>query len=348
LTPSDIEQDASPAFLIDDFLVEGSFAVLAGEPGSYKSFAALDIALCVATGRDWAGRKITKRAPIVYIAAEGGYTLKPRLLAWQTRFESAHKESYFLKHPVQLCGSADVRDLCFILDGYPNKPGLIVIDTLARCMINGDESSSRDMGQVIDAIQTIQNSTTAAVLVVHHPTKKGGDIRGSSALLGAVDTLIMTSKTKDHMTLRCEKQKDSPQFTPIRFAPTEITIGHKLSSLVLEYGNPRQAVSTTTAPFIDHPVDPGKSLNVHQVNRTHKATVHSSSELARDKRLLAVLAGFASPGATTSKWGNTCAEEGIDRNAFYRTKRKLVATGQIKQHDGKHWKKVDSNANPPS
>jgi len=59
-----------PVFMIADYLIENSFAVLYGPPASFKSFLAIDWALSVAHGRDWNGRP-TAQGAVVYLAMEG-------------------------------------------------------------------------------------------------------------------------------------------------------------------------------------------------------------------------------------------------------------------------------------
>jgi RecA/RadA recombinase len=52
-------------------------AAIYGKPGAFKSFLAMHLALCVAVGRPWAGRAVTK-APVIYIGAEGAAGLRKR------------------------------------------------------------------------------------------------------------------------------------------------------------------------------------------------------------------------------------------------------------------------------
>ena len=51
------------------------------------------------------------------------------------------------------------------------EPKLIIFDTLARCMVGGDENSPLDMGRAVAAADRVRVETGAAVLLVHHPTK---------------------------------------------------------------------------------------------------------------------------------------------------------------------------------
>jgi RecA-family ATPase len=92
------------------------------------------------------------------------------------------------------------------------QPSLVIIDTLARCMIGGDENSARDMGLFVEACSRVQK-TGAAVMVIHHTGKNSATgPRGSSALFGAADTIIELSNDDGLIQLRCEKSKDAKPF----------------------------------------------------------------------------------------------------------------------------------------
>ena len=68
----------------DDWLIKGlipreGVGTLFGESGHYKSFTALHIALHIATGKPWGGRKVKHPGPVVYIAVEGARGSKKRI-----------------------------------------------------------------------------------------------------------------------------------------------------------------------------------------------------------------------------------------------------------------------------
>ena len=69
-------------WLIKQFLPLQGLAAIFGKPGSYKSFVALHIALCIALGRRWGGRRVVQRN-VVYIAAEGSVGLRKRKAGYQ-------------------------------------------------------------------------------------------------------------------------------------------------------------------------------------------------------------------------------------------------------------------------
>jgi hypothetical protein len=95
------------------------------------------------------------------------------------------------------------------------QPVLVVIDTLARSMVGGDENAARDVGQVIEVADRVRRASAGAVLIVHHTTKNGETVRGHSVLEGAADTLIECKSDGEAVALRCEKAKESAPFATI-------------------------------------------------------------------------------------------------------------------------------------
>ena len=78
-----------------------------------------------------------------------------------------------------------------------SRPAAIVLDTLARCMGEGDENSARDMGRFVDRCGTIERHFRCIVIAVHHMGKNpaaGG--RGSNALNGAADMTLPSRRAK--------------------------------------------------------------------------------------------------------------------------------------------------------
>ena len=155
-----------------------------------------------------------------YVLAEGSGGLQRRVAAWED-YCGADPTGYFVTETVPLMD--DLATLRFIdeVNRVATDPALIVFDTLARCMVGGDENSARDMGLVVANADRVREATGATVLLVHHTGKSGDSERGSSALRGACDTMMKVAGDRDQLVLQCEKQKDAPHFSdiPIRFLP---------------------------------------------------------------------------------------------------------------------------------
>ena len=212
------ERGALP-WLVKDILPIGGLAFLYGPPGVGKTFMALDLAFSVATGRPWQGHE-TKQGTVVYVAAEGTQGMAQRINAWK----GAHgvdqpTQVYFLETPVQLHNEDQVQRLVTELKQQlaSDTLALIVVDTMARCFVGGDENTARDAGKFLRGAKTLQTALGAAVIVVHHTTKDGETERGSSALRGAADTMVeVKSGAGTQMCVICDKQKDALAFADLR------------------------------------------------------------------------------------------------------------------------------------
>lgn len=203
-----------PGYLVDKVLPAGCVALLYGRPGVGKSFLATDWACSIATRCWWLGREVVE-GPVLYVVAEGAFGIDPRIAAWeQARNIAEVKGVQWLRGAVNLLDKGWVGGLVDLAGEL--QPVLTVVDTLARCLVGGDENSAKDVGMAIDAVDRVRQTTMGTVLVVHHASRDGGNARGSSALDGAADTIIEVRASGDTgMKLVCEKQKDDQPFPDI-------------------------------------------------------------------------------------------------------------------------------------
>lgn len=210
LSVEELEALPAPTWLIDQYVPAGSLAVLYGPSGGGKSFVALDMALSVAAGIRWAGF-VTQAGPVVYVAAEGGAGLGQRVAAWKrARGIATVDKLWFCLEPVQLMDGTATRTFIETLETLPAPPSLVIFDTLARCLVGGDENSARDVGLFVRGADRVRTSTGAAVMIVHHTGKNGTSERGSSALRAAADVMLALQVEDDVIRLEVDKQKDAP------------------------------------------------------------------------------------------------------------------------------------------
>lgn len=217
--------------LVRRLLGTTSLAVMFGEPGSGKSFLAVALALHIALGWEWFGRSVTHGA-VLYVAGEGVAGLSNRLAGFRQR-HSPPDDAPFYVVPIAINLGPDGTDAERVIaaarsvekmSGYP--VALVVVDTLARAMGGGDENSTLDMGRFIAACDRIKSSTGATVLVVHHKGKNGtAGARGSSALLGAADTVIEIEKREAGRVAKVVKQKDGSESEEIGFDLEVVDLG---------------------------------------------------------------------------------------------------------------------------
>ena len=224
LNTSDYTAQAAsgPGYVVKGLLSRRSHALMYGPPGAGKTFACLDMAYAVAQGRDWMGHKV-RGGLVVYVPFEGAGGMGKRVQALVAKYGHApnfrviESPDYNLQ---ELSGRQALgQDLAAALGD--EKPALIAFDTLARCL-RGDENSAKDMGGLNAAIAALIEATGCCALLVHHSGKDASrGARGSSALLGALDTEIQI----DDSQIRATKQRDFEIGAPIGFKLAPVLVG---------------------------------------------------------------------------------------------------------------------------
>jgi hypothetical protein len=217
----------SGAYLVKGLLRRKSHAVMFGAPGEGKSFLALSLAYHVAAGREWLGRRMSQ-GPALYLAFEGLGGMPERAAALLQHYGNATVPLWIEPADWNLRDKAGREALGARMGEIRaehfggQQPALIVLDTLARSMRGGDENSAQDMGDLNYAVTALIESTGACVLLVHHSGKnKAAGARGSSALLGAVDTELEV----DGGRLQATKQRDVELGAPIGFKLAPVAVG---------------------------------------------------------------------------------------------------------------------------
>jgi len=255
--PFKIEQlddidDEPVEWLIEGVIPKKAFVALYAPPASFKSFVALDIAECIATGREFLTKEVKHQGAVLYIAGEGHGGIGARIKAMKKHHNTpAGAPVFFLRKQINLRSSAtDIQDLIQAVDDiqatHDIQFELVVIDTLARAFGGGNENASEDMGAFITAAGAIQGRYNCALLVVHHAGKdatKG--LRGHSSLLGAVDTELEIIRIEDAPKgiLHISKQKDGEdgQRYGFQMITVELSTTHlgfdSVSSLAVEVDN---------------------------------------------------------------------------------------------------------------
>jgi hypothetical protein len=237
-------KDEPVQWLIQDVIPEKSFVALYGPPASFKSFIAMDIAECIASGRPWLGKEINGTGPVLYIAGEGHGGIGARIAAIKQHHNTPDEaQVYVVRSQINLRSSVDdFTNLILAIDELVQGLGvdlrMIVIDTLARAFGGGNENSSDDMGAFIQATGKIQNRYKCSLMLLHHAgkdTTKG--LRGHSSLLGAVDTQmeIMRFPETTKGLILMSKQKDGEDGQ--RYGFEAITVDIDRSDLGLENGS---------------------------------------------------------------------------------------------------------------
>lgn len=201
-------------WLVDELLPLHGLATLYGPPKTYKSFIAFDVALAVARGRPWAGRKVVG-GPVVYLAGEGAHGLRKRVEGYRIHHGLAGVDLPFnliAARPNLGRAHGDAPALIAAIKAQIGEtmPALIVVDTLAQTLGDAEENGV-GMQAFITNAGVIAEMFDCLVGVVHHTGKNlDAGLRGHSSLLGAVDASLRVKKTGPlKAVLSVEASKDA-------------------------------------------------------------------------------------------------------------------------------------------
>lgn len=225
---SELESRPPVRWLIEGEIPERAISVVFGPPEAGKSFLAVDYSA-----------QISLEQPIIYIAGEGGSGYYARYKAWLNH-TGRKKPGQFniVDRPIQMLNPQQVA--WFIEEARHIRPVLVVIDTLSRCMVGGDENQQKDMGLFIASCDQIRLELDCAVMIVHHTSKSGDNERGSSVLRGAADSMVQVSNTEGLIKIESSKTKDGKHFATRYCRRLEVAVeqnGEMLTSCVLEAWN---------------------------------------------------------------------------------------------------------------
>jgi RecA-family ATPase len=199
-----------PTQLVEGWLFQNTLAWIQGKWGNGKSFLAIDLACCVATGTPWHGHDVAQ-GKVLYLIAEGASGLSQRVDAWEAANGCEATNIVFLPVPVQMADPNGVDIAAFRILLANVQPVLVIIDTQARVTVGAEENSSKDMGVFVDALETLRRESGTTMLVVHHEPRNGENLRGSVALEGAAESILRASKDGDSITVSNLKQKNAPE-----------------------------------------------------------------------------------------------------------------------------------------
>ncbi len=245
LNLEDLSRLPRPVWAIEGVFERNSLVMLAGPSKSFKSFLAIDWALCLAAGRKWCN-KLTHPSKVLYVLGEGKSSLLKRLEAWMVHYNPSAAEKELLDSNFrvswevpQLASKTSVDNMLAQLNTEGFTPEVIVIDTFARSFEGLDENSSKDTGLWIASADRLRQ-LGYTVIFLHHTNKNtefGVTYRGSTAIMGAMDTamtMVRDSNAPNQCVVTITKQKDHEEGPPMRFTRVIVSApGDPEGSLVL-------------------------------------------------------------------------------------------------------------------
>jgi hypothetical protein len=352
----DALRDEPVRWTIKDILPANSFGALYGHPGSYKSFAALYLGCCIAGGLEAFG-KPSVQGPVIYIALEGGAGLKRRRDALkQSMGLPDDLPLYFIKTQLNLGSTLEDRDAVVAeIKRLGVKPSLVIIDTFARATPGLEENSAKDVGGAITIMSSLQDDLGCGVLIIHHSGKdQARGMRGSSALLGAVDLELECQKISQEGSadrigkLTVTKQKDGED---------GIVLGYRMDVIALSQIDP-EATSLALVPIAENELADASRIKGAKENKTGVdakialEALHQAVSEGGDVPPIGDRAPRGTKAVREALWRDywrktTTKEGGAERTGWARAKENLTTTGRA-AHWGEWWWIVKQEEAPPN
>jgi hypothetical protein len=181
-------------------LVAGAISILTSKPKVGKSTLARNLALAVARGEPFLGWPV-KQGLVVYLA------LEELLNDINEDFRAMGADGSL---PIQFAEFGTVQNVVQVL--RQKKPVLLVVDPLIRLVNIKDENRYADIYSALGPSVDVARETGTHILCLHHSSKseKTNVIDspiGSTALGGAVSTLLYMRETKDYRTLQTVQRR---------------------------------------------------------------------------------------------------------------------------------------------
>ena len=235
-------------WLISGYLERRRIAAIYSPPKQGKSFIALDQALSIAYGIEWAGCRVNQGA-VLYIAGEGREGVERRIAAWQIENNLGDKGApmYVTERNVLLTSQDQLDEMRAFIKTMPEPPVAIYIDTYARATAGIEENATSETGQIMTILDALRDQNDASIIAVHH-TPKGNeeDLRGNSAFAGALDNSFLIKMDDGVVSFIPKLQKDTsadkvlnfkllPIALPLEYFEVEDEPGVNVMSAVAKY-----------------------------------------------------------------------------------------------------------------
>jgi KaiC/GvpD/RAD55 family RecA-like ATPase len=283
-----------PEWIVSGVIPRRSFCIVYGPPGSCKTVLMANLAVAIATGRNWFGHQVTHRGASIYVAAEDTSGWKVRLRAAKRANGNSMTvplDVFTFPEAVDLLESVSVeRFIQFVRAEGEGKPWLrtlecVIVDTYAAATVGGDENSSEDTSAAVTNARRIMAALNCSVVLVHHPNASGSRERGHSGLRAAADAMIELKLEDTIIRVQSQKMKNGPPFEALDLRLDTTTHGGP----VLRFG----------------------------------ADMPESTEMSDHQRnaLRVLCQNFSADGATKTEWMSAC--NGMAPATFFRVTKVL-------------------------
>ena len=294
-------------WVIDGMLPTNCVAMIAGKPGSKKTWLGLWMSLCVSQGCDFLGYEIELARPALWIDEESGDdNMKRRLNAILKGMNEigvnkngvkVSKDALFAYTPMMgfdVCNPEDMEDLREIVTQTHAK--IIFMDTFSK-IFTGKENDKYEIEPVFRALRKAANDLSVCFVLIHHPTKAGATTRGSGAIEGDLDVLLtVESEAKSsQVNVKCEKGRNITPFEISAYAKIVVKPGRRPGrgevesfALGLAEPAPKEEIITKTEKRVLAAIDSLVTLTIEEIQNAagcSRSPIYAVEEKGLIKRM---------------------------------------------------------------
>ena len=295
---------SSTEWLWPGWIPKGYLTVIAGDPGVGKSVFALNLAAICFQGGKWPDGAVVEdpTGPVVWAEAEGSQGAN---LERMKNFEFSPL-GFINPFPTdqvledfRIDDEGHLRSLRNTIARY--LPQLVVIDSLAAS--HRLRENDAEIHGLLANVRNIARDFQVAIVIIHHLRKgpKGGrdavhqdDLRGSSAIIGVVRSILILDQPGESGTVRISHAKSNlgPKRAPFGFEWKKTSNGREF----LEFG---------AAPSRE------KKLTVESIIESDLRNLLADGEYHGAKSSIEDLVGLGHTATTVQKVSSAMVNEGI-------------------------------------
>jgi hypothetical protein len=212
LRPADIRpQEEGLRWLIENLWPCSAVGIIGGQPKSWKSWLALDLAISVSSASPCLGRfDVAHQGPaLIFLAEDALPDVRHRLecLCQSRGLQMDRLDLHVIAEPVlRLDQNVDRQRLLETVTRL--QPRLLVLDPLVR-LHRIDENNSMEVAELLGYLRELERSFGLAIALVHHTSKRaharhGQALRGSSDLHAWTDVGLYLTWHGDRLRLTHE------------------------------------------------------------------------------------------------------------------------------------------------
>lgn len=229
------KKTGKPEWLVDGIWQAGTYGMIAGEPKTYKSVLATDLALSVASGKPFLNTyEVLHPGKVLFIQEENNEaTVQDRVHKVANHkglmTTTPHGIPIIMSLPVIFSNNFGIdltdSDCRTLIENTirAEQPVMVILDPLYMMLGAVEENSATEVRDVLRWLTYLRNTYGCAIVLCHHynkgndtKTRGGSKMRGTSAFHAWVESALYVKTTTEPNTIEIEREfrtfPTTPQF----------------------------------------------------------------------------------------------------------------------------------------